>query len=167
MQALFQALPLNSWVLAGEEFMKCCLQARRVKPIGTIGRRCAVSPTFATGKLNEPDVPKISKMGIQDSSTSKSKKNRRTWAWPDRGCCRKERCRRALCVGAYNVGKYNGGVSLLIFSRSLEQLKGGRCGSTRDTIHLQGVPHRRGRPTPWYRRRTMRGATATADIRGP
>ena len=157
MQALFQALPLNSWVLEGEEFMKCCLQARRVKPIGTIGRRCAVSPTFATGKLNEPDVPKISKMGIQDSSTSKSQKNRRTWAWPDRGCCRKERCRRALCVGAYNVGKYNGGVSLW----------NGRCGSTRDTIKLQGVPHRRGRPTPWYRRRTMRGATATADIRGP
>ena len=40
--------------------------------------------------------------------------------------------------GAYNVGKYISGVSLCIdFSTS-----------THDTKYLQGVPHRRGRPTP-------------------
>lgn len=51
-------------------------------------------------------------------------------------------------AGAYNVGKNIGGVSLWIFSPALEELKVDLSDSTHDTKTLQGVPHRRGRPTP-------------------
>ena len=84
-------------------------------PEGKPSAKSAVSPTFATGKLNEPDVPKISKMGIQESSTSKSQKNRRTGA-PEAGSGQQERRQvwpDESLRGTYYYGKCNGGVSLV------------------------------------------------------
>ena len=124
------------------------------------GRRCAGSPTFATGKLNEHDVPKMpgGNYGERDCK-SQIKNTRNGRSLPERNGVKSD-CRIArtsIYAGAYNLSKYGGGVSQWIC----------RCAYNDDTARLQGVPHRRGRPTT-ITRLGPRGITPhTTDRRGP
>ena len=124
------------------------------------GRRYAGSPTFATGKLTEHDVPKMpgGNYGERDfKSQIKNTRNGRSLTERNgiKSDCRI--ARTSIYAGAYNLSKYGGGVSQWIC----------RCAEDGDTARLQGVPHRRGRPTTitWL---GPRGITPhTADRRGP
>ena len=124
------------------------------------GRRYAGSPTFATGKLTEHDVPKMpgGNYGERDCK-SQIKNTRNGRSLTERNGIKSD-CRIArtsIYAGAYNLSKYGGGVSQWIC----------RCAEDGDTARLQGVPHRRGRPTTitWL---GPRGITPhTADRRGP
>lgn len=124
------------------------------------GRRCAGAPTFATGKLNEHDVPKMpgGNYGERDCK-SQIKNTRNGRSLTERNGIKSD-CRIArtsIYAGAYNLSKYGGGVSQWIC----------RCAYNDDTARLQGVPHRRGSPTT-ITRLGPRGITPhTADRRGP
>ena len=123
------------------------------------GRRCAGGPTFATGKLNEHDVPKMpgGNYGERDfKSQIKNTRNARSLTERNgiKSDCRITRT--SIYAGAYNLSKYGGGVSQWIC----------RCAEDGDTARLQSVPHRRGRPTT-INRLGPRGITPhTADRRG-
>lgn len=125
-----------------------------------IGRRCAGGPTFATGKLNEHDVPKMpgGNYGERDfKSQIKNTRNGRSLTERNgiKSDCRI--ARTSIYAGAYNLSKYGGGVSQWIC----------RCAEDGDTAELQSVPHRRGSPTTIYRL-GPRGITPhTTDRRGP
>lgn len=124
------------------------------------GRRCAGGPTFATGKLNEHDVPKMpgGNYGERDFK-SQIKNTRNGRSLPERNGIKSD-CRIArtsIYAGAYNLSKYGGGMSQWIC----------RCADDGDTARLQRVPHRRGSPTT-ITRLGPRGITPhTADRRGP
>ena len=124
------------------------------------GRRCAGGPTFATGKLNEHDVPKMSGGNYGERDFKSQIKNTRNGRSLTERNGIKSDCRIArtsIYAGAYNLSKYGGGVSQWIC----------RCADDGDTAILQGVPHRRGRPTT-ITRLGPRGITPhTADRRGP
>ncbi len=124
------------------------------------GCRCAGGPTFATGKLNEHDVPKMPGENYGERDFKSQIKNTRNGRSLTERNGIKSDCRIArtsIYAGAYNLSKYSGGVSQWIC----------RCAYNGDTARLQGVPHRRGRPTTiaWL---GPRGITPhTADRRGP